>query len=292
MPSRIIRESCRTSATLFQLSHGAERMFWRLTTVADDHGRFEADPRVLLAECFPLWAGRIKVAEVQRWYQEMERCGLVTSYVVNGKPLGFFTTWTRHQRVRSSHSKYPAPTEDTPVSEHVPAPRRGHPPQPAASRGEAPQPAAGRGQSPPSAPESMSPGGMGFGAGGMGYGAGGMEKDRPPRAQGARYSPAFDKFWTDYPKKVAKDDAWKAWGQKECEADADAVITGLCKQREYLLQGGLKYVPHPGTWLRAGRWKDEPPPPAATLTLVTPRTLASMPAFERFINRERQDTTP
>lgn len=24
-------------------------MFWRLTLVADDHGRFEADPRVLLA---------------------------------------------------------------------------------------------------------------------------------------------------------------------------------------------------------------------------------------------------
>lgn len=111
MPNRIIRESCRTSATLYQLTHGAERMFWRLTTVADDFGRFEADPRVLLAQCFPLWAGRLKVAEITRWYSEMERVGLVTSYVVNAKYYGYFETWDQYQRRRNRHSKYPAPTD-------------------------------------------------------------------------------------------------------------------------------------------------------------------------------------
>lgn len=118
MPNRYIRESARTSATLYQLSHGAERMFWRLTTVADDYGRFESDARVLLANCFPLWAGEIKVSQVATWYGEMEACGLVTTYVVNGKHYGFFPTWEKHQRIRAKHSKYPAPSSDN-ICGHV-----------------------------------------------------------------------------------------------------------------------------------------------------------------------------
>lgn len=46
MPNRIIRDKCRTSISLDKLSFGAECMFWRLTTVADDYGRFEADARI------------------------------------------------------------------------------------------------------------------------------------------------------------------------------------------------------------------------------------------------------
>lgn len=87
-------------------------MFWRLTTVADDFGRFESDPRVLLAQCFPLWAGSIKLSQVIGWYNEMTIAGLVTPYCVEGKQLGFFNTWDRHQRIRAKHSKYPPPSSD------------------------------------------------------------------------------------------------------------------------------------------------------------------------------------
>lgn len=108
----MIRESCRTSETLNQLSAEAERLFWRLTTVADDYGRFEADPRVLLAQCFPLQVGMLKVKAVGRWFQELVTCGLVTTYDGGGKQLGFFTTWDKHQRIRAQHSKYPPPSSD------------------------------------------------------------------------------------------------------------------------------------------------------------------------------------
>ncbi len=118
MPNRIIRESCRTSETLNGLSAEAERLFWRLTTVADDYGRFEADPRVLLAQCFPLKVGALKVESVGRWFHELVTCGLVTAYDNTGKLLGFFVTWDKHQRRRARHPKYPAPSSDN-ICSHV-----------------------------------------------------------------------------------------------------------------------------------------------------------------------------
>ena len=109
MPNRIIRESCRTSPTLDQLSDGAERMFWRLTTVADDFGRFEADPRVLLSTCFPLKVETLKVKTIEKWWTELSDCGAVAEYRYNEKRLGVFVSWDQHQRVRSAHSKFPEP---------------------------------------------------------------------------------------------------------------------------------------------------------------------------------------
>jgi hypothetical protein len=128
MPNRIIREAARTSPTLDALSDGAERMFWQLTTVADDFGRFEADPRVLLAQCFPLKVGVLSVAQVQQWYAEMEQGTLVQTYQQNGHCYGFFVTWTKYQRQRAQESKFPPPpanpTETRPrSSDNI----RGHP---------------------------------------------------------------------------------------------------------------------------------------------------------------------
>ena len=64
MPSRVIRESALNSPTLAKLSHGAERLFWRLTIIADDAGRFDAHPTVVKARCFPLLVDTLKTADV------------------------------------------------------------------------------------------------------------------------------------------------------------------------------------------------------------------------------------
>jgi uncharacterized phage protein (TIGR02220 family) len=84
-------------------------MFWRLTTVADDFGRFEAETPILASQCFPLKNGQLKLSTVARWFDELT-CELVTPYVVNGKHYGFFNTWDKHQRLRAKHSKYPEPS--------------------------------------------------------------------------------------------------------------------------------------------------------------------------------------
>ena len=96
-----------------QLSHGAERLFWRLTTVADDFGRFEADPMVMLAQCFPNMLHRVKIRDIQAWLAEARTCDLLRTYANNGKMFGFFVTWPTYQIKRAKHSKYPEPPPDS-----------------------------------------------------------------------------------------------------------------------------------------------------------------------------------
>jgi hypothetical protein len=117
MPNRIIRESALTSATLYRLSDGGERLFWRLTLIADDFGRFESDPQVMKARCFPLWPDKkMSGMRVASLYGELEHAELVRTYVVDAKTYGFFVTWTRHQSKRAKYSKYPEPRDETIVS--------------------------------------------------------------------------------------------------------------------------------------------------------------------------------
>jgi hypothetical protein len=111
MPNRIIKESCRSSPTLEQLSDFAERLFWRLVTVADDFGCFPADPRHLRSECFPL-RDTLKTIKVEEAYNELLACQLVTAYASNGRTYGQFTSWEKHNRRRASNPKYPLPTSD------------------------------------------------------------------------------------------------------------------------------------------------------------------------------------
>lgn len=143
MPNRIILEKCRTSRTLDALSSEAERMFWRLVTVVDDYGRFDADPRVLLSTCFPLRVEEWKSDRMQVALDELARpCGrdepLVELYTVNGRMYGHILKFVAYQRRRDSKPKFPGPTEGERIV----------PPQVAATRGEVPQHAAKCGDSP------------------------------------------------------------------------------------------------------------------------------------------------
>src|SRR3990167_6935164 len=108
MPNRMLRDSVRTSKTLHRLSAEGERMFYRLVTVADDHGRFIAEPAVLRSTCFPLDDGKIRVASVEKWRDELAQ-ELITLYRAGDTTYGFFRTWEKHQTVRAKSSKFPMP---------------------------------------------------------------------------------------------------------------------------------------------------------------------------------------
>ncbi|MDR4483858.1 MAG: HNH endonuclease signature motif containing protein [Nitrospirales bacterium] len=111
MPNRFIKESCRTSRHLNALSDGAERLFWRLVTLADDYGRFHANPQIVRSLCFPLSPEKIPITEIEKYLDELG-VDIAKYYEVDGELFGFFVKWNKHQRVRCAHSKFPPPPND------------------------------------------------------------------------------------------------------------------------------------------------------------------------------------
>lgn len=69
---------------------------------------------------------------------------------------------------------------------------------------------------------------------------------------------AFDDFWSVYPRKVGKDAARKAWDKRiKQKVDPGRMIEGAKWLAAHLPEGGIKFVPHPATWLNQGRYDDE-----------------------------------
>lgn len=108
MPSRVIRESALNSPTLARLSHGAERLFWRLTIIADDAGRFDANPMVVKARCFPLLVDTLKTTDVVKFMTELSG-DCILLYTIEGRTYGYFRNWVKYQRVYGNVSKFPEP---------------------------------------------------------------------------------------------------------------------------------------------------------------------------------------
>lgn len=71
----------------------------------------------------------------------------------------------------------------------------------------------------------------------------------------------FAEFWAVYPRKVAKQNAVKAWnkaGAAESKELADTIIADVKRRAggEWL-GGDVRFVPHPATYLNQHRWEDE-----------------------------------
>jgi len=115
VPNRIIRESICNSPSLEQLSPGAEVLFYRLLTRADDFGLFEADPLVVLGGCFPLRIGKLKPREVAAWLAELDGAEIVLHYRTNGRTYGQFINFNKYNRLRSKNPKHPLPPAPGPA---------------------------------------------------------------------------------------------------------------------------------------------------------------------------------
>ncbi len=67
---------------------------------------------------------------------------------------------------------------------------------------------------------------------------------------------SFEDFWSMYPKKVAKQDALKAWGQLTM-FDLEEIDIALELHCLSWRTTPVTFVPHPATWLRGRRWEDD-----------------------------------
>lgn len=69
----------------------------------------------------------------------------------------------------------------------------------------------------------------------------------------------FEMFWSKYPRKVAKTAARNVFRSVMKRTDAPTLESLLTAVDKYAKQGlEMKFVAHPATWLRQGRWEDEP----------------------------------
>lgn len=76
----------------------------------------------------------------------------------------------------------------------------------------------------------------------------------------ARLERAFEDFWTAYPRKVGKDAARRAFVKAYEAANGNVVLGAQRFSNDPNLPADKNFIPHPATWLNAGRWDDEPLP--------------------------------
>lgn len=83
----------------------------------------------------------------------------------------------------------------------------------------------------------------------------------PPKGGRKRsdYSQAFEAFWTIYPNRQGKANAWKSWqkiGAEEREIVMADVINRSASHWPWIKDGGA-YVPHASSYLNQRRWEDD-----------------------------------
>lgn len=111
MGNRILKESICTSNEIDALTWFEEVFFYRLIVSADDYGVYPADPVILAHVLFPK-KENITRKMAENALNRLEQLKLITRYRVTGKgTFLYLTTWDRHQRLRHTHRKYPAPEE-------------------------------------------------------------------------------------------------------------------------------------------------------------------------------------
>jgi hypothetical protein len=98
----------------------------------------------------------------------------------------------------------------------------------------------------------------------------------------------FSMFWSVYPRRVAQQDALKAFQKLRVTRDLlDKMLAAIRQQARstgWLKEDG-RFIPHPASWLNARRWEDEPtltpaagkPPASRSNPMVDLEYLSSLP---------------
>jgi hypothetical protein len=211
------------------LSWAEEVFYRRLMSVADDHGRFHALPKLLRAACYPLQIDKVSDSDIGKWTTACVAAGLVRVYpALDGKRYVEIVKFG--QQVRSK-SKFPEP-----VAVDV-------------DQSQASDNSCKQENSTAHLDVSVS----------VSVSVSEDEGDNAAAPAGAR--PAyFDEFWSAYPNKTGKDAARKAFDKRSVtRALLDQMLAALALQkasRKWIADGG-QFIPNPATWLNQGRWMDE-----------------------------------
>ena len=83
-----------------------------------------------------------------------------------------------------------------------------------------------------------------------------LTNNHKPITNNQEYIDRFDIFWKQYPRKVARPNAIKAWLKIKPD---DVVLKKMLDaiNHQQLPSKEIQFVPHPASWLNAQRWEDE-----------------------------------
>jgi hypothetical protein len=211
MPNRILKETICTSEEVEALSPEQEVFFYRLMVVCDDFGLMDARPAILKARCYPLKS--IDIKRIQLNLDVLQQVGLISTYMVAGKPYLHIANWEKHQQIRAKRAKYPMPSEsdstcnqlisDAPVIQSNPIQSESNP--------------------------------------------------NPIQSAGKKASPQFEQAWTEYPRKgdTNKRGSLKAWNARVSDGeDPDAMLAGVIRYAAYCraMQTENAYIKQPATF--------------------------------------------
>ena len=170
------------------------------------------------------------LSRVSEALKQLESRSMIDLYRAGERDYLYITNWDRHQRVNNPNKpRYPLPASDNS------------------------EPIEGLSRSDVEPHETVSPG-----AGEQRSRGAGEQRSSKPRERGG-YSPEFETFWSTYPRREAKRQAWKAWGKALERATPEQITAGA---RRYASDPNRseQFTKHGATWLNADGWEDEPLP--------------------------------
>lgn len=225
MPSRIIREGILSSERINALKPLSELFYRRLMSVVDDFGRFSANPTLLRSSCYPLLIDDVKEVDITKHLAACVDVGLIVAYEVDHKK--YLQMLDFRQQRRAEKSKYPEPPQQGSCD-----------------------------QMNTDAKQMISNVHLGVCVDVVEdvVDTSSLKDQKVEELN-------FDRFWKAYPRKVGKNDALKSWKKINPSKElVDKMIFTLAWQgssKDWVKDDG-KFIPHPSTWLNAGRWDDEP----------------------------------
>lgn len=111
MSWRAIQDSVAASESLSRVSHGAERLYWRILAATDSHGRLSGGVAKVRAQCLPLVKARD--GEIAHWLDELEEVGRILRYTAQGRECIQVSEFEQNQPTeflrKRGQSRFPAP---------------------------------------------------------------------------------------------------------------------------------------------------------------------------------------
>jgi len=257
---RTIKPEFWTSEDVASLPWEYRLLFIGLWSYVDDNGVGRDVDRLIASSLFPLEEDpRDTLATVSRGLIWLDGQGLITRYTVEGRPFLHITAWDKHQRIDKPNKKrYEPPTSENAVLRDTLA---------TPSRDSRDIPAPGTGE--------------------QGNRGTGEEETCSPAPRSSATPPGFDAFWDEYPRRVGKQAAIKAWMKAVKHVTPAAVLGGALRLAQDPNRED-QFTPHPATWLNEGRWEDDRLPDHTRTARTRPSTTdAGIAAIQAMKNPQR-----